>query len=232
MKKLLLAGIALLAMAPGARAGILAQYSVNGGATFTTLCSAASGTSCGSTGAISDGLSFTLFGVTSNSPGTPQDANLLSATVRLLNPTNAVQSVVLLIGDTGFMQPHTPPPVSLLNSIAGTVVTGGGTNVFTSQACLSNSNAQNACPGSIESPLITANITLPGVGAQSNNTAVTNLSAPFSMTELLHITLDPGSNINFSASSDVVPVPEPSAMLALGIGMLGLGFVANKKRNI
>jgi hypothetical protein len=47
MKKLLLATSMLAWLPVEASANLVLDYSVNGGATFTPICSAASGTSCG-----------------------------------------------------------------------------------------------------------------------------------------------------------------------------------------
>ena len=232
MRKLLCATTALgfAALAPNANAVLLAQYSVDGGATFTSICTAASGTSCGSSFTASDGLQFTIFGATSNSPGTATNADLLNATVRLTNPTATTETIELSIGDTGFTMPTAPPAVSFINSIAGTVVTGGATNAFTSFACLDQGNGQNTCPAAIMTPLIAAAITLPGSGNQSGTINVPLLSSPYSMTEILTITLDPGANINYSASADVTATPEPASIGLLGVGLLGLGLVVSRKR--
>jgi hypothetical protein len=222
---------ALIASAPAARAGLLLEYSAGG--PFTTICAAASGTSCDApTFTTSNGLDFVVVGATSNSPGTPGGSDLLTATVQLTNPTTAAQSIELLSGDTGFTMPTAPPAVEFLNSIAGTVVTGGAANVFTSQACLDQGNGQNVCPGDSTTPLITAAITNPGAGENSNFTDLSSLTEPYSMTEELMITLSPGANINFTASSDVTPsaVAEPTS-LALIVSALVGWWVARRRRH-
>jgi hypothetical protein len=222
---------ALIASAPGAHAGLLLEYSAGGGS-FITICSAASGASCSAPSFVtSNGLDFVVVGATSNSPGTQGGSDLLTATVQLTNPTAAAQSIELLSGDTGFTTPTAPPSVQFLNSIAGTVVTGGAANVFTSQACLDQGNGQNVCPGDFTTPLITAAITNPGAGENSNFTDLSSLTEPYSMTEELMITLSPGANINFTASSDVTPsaVAEPTS-LALIVSALVGWWVARRRR--
>lgn len=231
MKTLLLAGVALAGFSVpfAANAGLLAQYDAGSG--FTTICSG--GPSCGTSFVASNGLAFTLFGATSNSPGTPLNAKVLQATVQLNNPTATAQSITLLVGDTGFTSPTAPPATSLINSIAGTVTTGGAGNVFDAIGCIDQANGQNVCPGTINTPLVVADITAPGSGNNSSTASVATLSAPFSMSERLFITLDPGANINFSASSDVagVAASEPMGLALMGVSLLGLGLVRATRRS-
>src|SRR6266853_6878256 len=69
-----------------ARANLLVEYSINGGVTFFTICSAASGTPCsGSVANVGNGIGLTIESASSNSPGTAVDANLLSAVTRMQN---------------------------------------------------------------------------------------------------------------------------------------------------
>ena len=238
MKTLLLAGVMLAGFSVpfAANAGLLAQYSIDGGTTFNLVCSAASGGNC-SPGAVvtsPNGLQFTIFGATSNSPGTAQDADLLQATVRMTNVTSTTASIILRVGDINFAAPTAPPNsgLSFINSLSGTVITGGAANLFASDACVQQSNAQNNCAGAILTPLINANITLPGAGSNSSTQGIASLVAPYSMTEFLNITLAPGATINFSASADVVPASEPASLALMGVGLVGLGWIVSRRRNV
>ena len=227
MRQVLLAGVALsgFMMPYAANAGLLAEYDAGSG--FTTICSG--GPSCGTSFVASNGLAFTLFGATSNSPGDALNAKVLQATVQLNNPTASAQSITLVVGDTGFTSPTAPPSTSLINSIAGTVTTGGAGNVFNAIGCIDQADGQNVCPGTINTPVVVADITAPGSGNNSSTAPVDSLSAPYSMTERLFITLDPGANINFSASSDVTAASEPMGLALMGVGMLGLTMVRYRR---
>jgi hypothetical protein len=229
MRALLLAS-ALVVLPVVAHAGLLAQYSTDGGATFTPICSDVSGGSCSSTFTSSNGLDFLAFGATSNSPGTTTSANLFSATLRLQNNSGATQSLILSIGDTDFANPTAPPTATLLNNVAGTVIVGGAANALTSIACIDQGNGQNVCPGDYTTPAINAAITLPGAGSNTTTTPVATLTGPYSLTELITLTLSNGALLNYTSSSDVIAaaVPEPAALGILGLGLLGLAAVRRR----
>lgn len=230
MKKLLLAASACagLAFAQPASAGLLAQYSLDNGATFTPICSDISGGSCSDT-FTAGGLNFLVFAATSNSPGTPDEANLFSTTLRLTNTSGSTKSILLSVGDVDFTAPI--GAVSFLNNVSGTVTTGGAGNLLSSIACIDSSNGQNTCPATYNTPAIVANITAPGVGAATTTLPIAGLAGPYSMTELISITLDNGSEINYVSSSTVEPVPEPASLGILGLGLLGMGMIRARRRN-
>jgi hypothetical protein len=231
MRHALLAATALLGFTVpyAANATLILDESVNGGA-FTTICSG--GPSCTPGVVFTDaaGMQFTILGATSNSPGTSTSASVLQATVDLINTSGATQSIVLRVGDTGYTAPT--GNVNLLNNISGTVLVGGSANVFNSIACADSSNGQSNCSGAFQTPLIAANITVPGSGANSDSLAIAALGGPFSLTQELDITLNAGGQINFSASADVVPAGEPASLAIMGVGLVGLGWIVSWRRTV
>ena len=132
------------------------------------------------------------------------------------------------MSDTGFNA--FSGAATLFNNISGTVVQGSPVNLFSSFACADGSNALGGCAN--QTATIVSDITGTNtVGANSNSLAIASLLAPFSLTELIDVTLGAGSIINFSVSADVVPAVEPGSLALLGAGILGLGMVRARRRH-
>jgi hypothetical protein len=231
MKRLLIAATALvgLSLAPAANATLVLDENANGGG-FTTICSGALACSPGVFFTDAAGLDFVILGASSNAPGSGSGADVTQSTVRVTNNTGATQSVVLRAGDTGFIAPIGSTVLS--NNIGGTVVTGSPDNLFSSFACANNNNLQNDCTGAFQTTAIISNITQDNTAGSNNNNIPASLVAPFSLTEVLMFTLGAGSEITFTGSADVKAAPEPASLALLGVGLLGVGFVARRKRSV
>jgi len=222
----------------GASAGVIAEYSINGGASFLPICSAPSGNPCSAT--LTDpttGVLFQVQAADSNSPGTPTLGELLSSAVHITNTSATSASIVLRFDDIGFTSPA--GTVSLESAIGTTVtVVGTGADTLSYISCLDPGNHQNTCPGSgspvapvVGTTAVTPNIGAVGSSNQFDSTLTPTGAGPYSLGERMDLTLGAGGQFNYSASTETVPqVPEPISVSVLGVGLLGLFGACRRRR--
>jgi hypothetical protein len=215
-------GILVMGMATPARADLEIQIATSLGGPYTTEASAASGGTASTSSALTfGGITFNTLETSSNSPGTTSLSKLLGATLDAINNTGTAQTVYIKLGDTGFTSPVAPPPVGVNSHIGGSVVTSNAGNALTFQSYIDGANGQNSLTGfttGAQNPAITS-------GSFSNDAfgSITTLSSPYSITELLILTLGAnGGEINFSSNTTLTPTPEPSTMAIAGLGALGM----------
>jgi hypothetical protein len=246
MRKLLLGtaavaavGLGVAATSPQAHADLIVAYSIDGGATTTTVISqtlpfAGTATTGGAVGTLANGLVVGTITASTNSPGVPSLADVLSSTLRISNPSAATESVILSISATGFTNPF-PPPIDTLNShIGGTVAVAGAANTMTFRSCLWFDNVSHAaCAGAdVATNIGTANITAAAAFSDDQIALINSATTPYSMTEVLQLTLTPGSILGFQANTTVTPkIPEPMTLSLLGAGLVGLGVIRRRRRH-
>jgi len=136
------------------------------------------------------------------------------------NTGTSTATLYITLGDTGFTAPVTPPSILVNSHIGGTVVVGSSANVMNYWSYINQSNGQNATSG------LTPGVQTPSITTSSFSDdkflTITSLAASYSLTERFAITLGAGAEINFSSSTTLTPVPEPSTMALAGLGALGL----------
>lgn len=231
---LMVIAMALAAGVPKAQAGIIIEYSLNGGATFTTLASGASGAVllAGFPSAVTLGdFSVDAISVMSNSPGTANLADVMSASLNIQNNGHATASIEFAFGDTGFTAPTAPPKLRLDSHIGGSVTVDNTHNLVSFTSCLSTTNANlTSCAGAtyVDGPG-TPNIT---ASSFDNNQflRITSLTGPYSITEIFDVTLGAGSDVGFQANTALEPIPEPVSLSLLGAALIGLGAMRRGRR--
>jgi len=153
------------------------------------------------------------------------EAQLLSSTTSITNSTgSAGHTLNITITGTGYTGPTTPPNITALSHIGGTVATvsAGSTNSLSFTSNVIPAVFGPPGPFTPQTPSITS------VGSYSNDQTrtITGLSAPFNMVETLAVVLNAlNAKINYSSSTTLTPntaVPEPSTLAVAGIGSLGL----------
>jgi hypothetical protein len=209
-----------------ARADVIIQYSINGGAQ-TTLCTSLTLT-CNGTVTVG-GVTLNLASVLSDAPGTPQLADLVTSVLGIVNNSGALASVKIWAAGSGF----TNPTFGLLeNKLSGTSVVGT-TGSASLQSC--------AFAGVFATPL-----TCSGVVTGAANSAiisnfstmttapVVSLGTPYSMEQILTVTaLSAGGQVNFANTTDITAAPEPATMTLMATGFLGLvGFARRRRKSV
>lgn len=154
-----------------------------------------------------------------------------STSVTVTNTTNA--PIVLKLALSG--QGYGGPANTLAVSTSGTWQSTSGSSISESwyndpTNTLGGSSVTDT-PGNLVATYTSAP-TVGSTGSFSYSPAATSLLVPdvgdFSMTEALTYTLDPGGTLISRGTTEIsyeLAVPEPRALVLLGVGLLGLGFV-------
>src|ERR1039457_2246168 len=197
------------------------EYSLNNGP-VTYLVSGASGTTIVDPTATIGSFKVDVSSAESNSPGNSSLAELLSSTLSITNTGSSTQTLELFIGDVNFSAPTAPPGIEVNSHIGGTVAVGSSANLLSFKSCVDPNNGQNTCGISTPSGLVTAGPGTPNVTGSPASfkddqfATILSLGKYYSISQALTITLGGASQLNFSDSTTLTPVPEP-----VSIGLLG-----------
>jgi hypothetical protein len=249
----ILAGIAIAGPTPAARADFEVQFSYGGATVLVDGTTGQVTTSGGasikganidtstpgtinifglvvSPGGTKGGFSISATIADSNSPGTQTIALIDLQSLVIKNNSGSSSTLTITAGDTGFTQPNNPQ-LTLQSTIGATAKQSNQSNatiVFNSY--VDGSNAQFGTAQGAP----TINLTVgPGHLSDSGNSyaTVTNISIPFSLTEIAQVTLANGETLADGSSGVSVVTPEPSSMALAGFGaiaVLGYGWRRRK----
>lgn len=238
MRNLLLATAAVGALAlaaPAAHATLIINAS---GGAVVNLVNTPLNAGAATNVVLANGVNVSVLSASGNSPG-GATAELFGSTTQITNNTGATQSVTLALIMSGFTSPIVPPIAVLMNNLSGTWTANLGTSTISAVGCVDPSNSagtsQLTCPGgSISAPALPGNVT--GFNGSFNSPTasalVTNPLSLYAIDEIVTISIANGGNFNLTTSESLSSVPEPASLALFGVGLLGLGFVANRKRSV
>jgi len=186
------------------------------------------------TGAVAIG-DFTIFLSigSSNSPGTSGSALTSAATITITNNTSTNHTLHINASAQGFTTPNSPPPLTVMDTVSGSLVSGSVSGDFQGFVDTSNTLFGTASPA----PLLTFS-----ASGMSQSIAVNGHSAtPFnpngstySMTIKSNFTLGGHSSLTLTGGNvQAIPTPEPSTLASgfVGLGLLGgLGWLRRRSR--
>jgi len=227
--------LAMMAYAPLTHASIQISYQETSPAGAQTLC--ATGTDAQGNAGITcsaalTGVNLSLLSASSNSPGTGSLSQQFGDTLQI-STTQAV-TVKVWFAAQDFTQLVAPPAVSYSSSLSITSTTGTGTVGLMGCVDTANGLAPPApgvfCSGVGSTTLTNATESYSGSSSVANTvtTSIASLGKPYSLAEVVTLTLAAGSNVNV-ITSQVLTVPEPTSIVLLGSALLGITMLVRKK---
>ena len=171
-------------------------------------------------------------------PGGPAESHEFGSTLQITNSSSSTVLVTLWLAAQNFTFPTVPPGTIAYDSeVALTSTTGTGTVALMSCVDTTNSLAPPTTAFCAAGPSLT-NVpqSYSGAGSKQNTVAssITSLSAPFSLSQEITLSLGGNSSLNFSTSQVLTPIPEPASIALLGGVMLFItvrGNLVRRKHN-
>jgi hypothetical protein len=144
------------------------------------------------------------------------EAQLLSAVTSITKKGTSMNALHITITGTGYTAPNTPPPIGVDSQIGGSVATTSAGNTLNFQSIVNGSGMGAQTPG----------ITTTGAYNNDNPGTIGSLTGTFSIEQTIDILLKgDGDTVNYSSTTSLTGVPEPSSLALAGLGALGMvGF--------
>ncbi len=227
----ILSGAAMIAAltvgASDATAGIVVESSIDGGSTWqsVTLTSNAFNGTIG-------GLTFNDLNLNSNAPGSLTSAHGSIGDNGIIY-SGTPNTVELAITFSGFTNPPIPPVGFLQNNLSATIFgVGDSGNALSMTSCIFAGNAaQTGCSGAaFVTPTASVNVSSPGSVSDTTNVLMSAIDTPYSLVELVSLTVDATGDFNLAGSTTVLPVPEPMTLSVIGTALIGVGVARSRRR--
>jgi hypothetical protein len=194
-----------------------------------------------------DNVSISFFDGSSNSPGGAPNpnSNQAATTVAITNTGATTETLNLWVWAPGFTSPTAPPGFDWVSNLQITSVSGKGTVGMNS--CVDTDypgpTSTNTCPtlagntATDTGPQL-ANDTLSYSGAATVPTDTVSevvsagVPSPFTLEEMITVTLSAGAQVNLATSQVLTPVPEPMSIALLGGVLILVSRAMRRKRNV